>query len=50
MTFILLASVTVMNMLVGVLVEVVRSVAEREREASTVVFITNELRGVMHQL
>jgi len=46
--FILLASVTVMNMLVGVLVEVVRVVAEREREAMTVIHVTNELREVMH--
>jgi voltage-gated sodium channel len=48
MTFILLASVTVMNMLVGVLCEVVRTVAEREREAMTVIHVTNELREVMH--
>lgn len=47
MTFILLASVTVMNMLVGVLVEVVRTVAERERESMTVIHVTNELREVM---
>jgi len=47
MTFILLASVTVMNMLVGVLVEVVRTVADREREAMTVVHVTGELRDVM---
>lgn len=46
--FILLASVTVMNMLVGVLVEVVRVVAERERESMTVIHVTNELREVMH--
>jgi len=49
MSFILLASVTVMNMLIGVLVEVVRMVAEREREAMTVIHVTNELREVMHQ-
>lgn len=48
MSFILLASVTVMNMLVGVLVEVVRTVAERERESMTVIHVTNELRSVMH--
>merc|ERR1719272_2864322 len=47
LTFILLASVTVMNMLVGVLVEVVRNVAEREKEAMTVIHVTNELREVM---
>jgi len=47
MSFILLASITVMNMLVGVLVEVVRTVADREREAMTVIHVTNELRDVM---
>lgn len=46
-SFILLASLTVMNMLIGVLVEVVRTVAEREREAMTVIHVTNELREVM---
>jgi len=50
MIFILLASVTIMNMLVGVLVEVVRSVAEREREAMTVLHVTSELRAVMCEL
>jgi hypothetical protein len=48
MSFVLLASITVMNMLVGVLVEVVRTVADREREAMTVIHVTNELRKVMH--
>jgi len=48
MSFILLASITVMNMLVGVLVEVVRTVADREREAMTVIHVTNELRKVMN--
>lgn len=47
MTFILLASVTVMNMLIGVLVEVVRSVAATEKEAITVSHVTRQLREVM---
>jgi hypothetical protein len=48
LVFILLASVTLMNMLIGVLVEVVRTVADREREAMAVIHVTNELREVMH--
>jgi len=49
MVFILLAAVTVMNMLIGVLVEVVRTVAATEKEGLTVSHVTHQLREVMHQ-
>jgi len=47
MIFILLASVTVMNMLIGVLVEVVRTVAATEKEGMTVAHVTHQLKEVM---
>jgi hypothetical protein len=47
MVFILLASVTVLNMLIGVLVEVVRTVAATEKEGMTVTHVTHQLREVM---
>jgi voltage-gated sodium channel len=47
--FILLANVTVMNMLTGVLVEVVRTVAATEKEAMTVTHVSQQLREVMEQ-
>jgi len=47
MVFIVLASITVMNMLVGVLVEVVRTVAATEKEGMTVTHLTQQLRTVM---
>merc|ERR1719158_718181 len=49
MVFILLASVTVMNMLIGVLVEVVRTVAATEKEGMTVIHVTHQLKQVMAQ-
>jgi len=49
MLFILLAHVTVMNMLTGVLVEVVRTVAATEKEAMTVTHVSQQLREVMEQ-
>jgi len=47
--FVLLASVTVLNMLVGVLTEVVRTVASAEKEAMTVIHVTQQLRKVMFE-
>merc|ERR1712054_100562 len=48
MAFVLLASVTVMNMLIGVLVEVVRTVAATEKEGMTVAHVSHSLKEVMH--
>jgi len=45
--FILLASVTVLNMLTGVLVEIVRTVAATEKEGMTVTHVTQQLKEVM---
>jgi len=53
--FILLAALTVMNMLIGVICEMVLNVGEAEREASTVTHVKESLRtlikssGVDHQ-
>jgi hypothetical protein len=47
MLYVLLASVTVMNMLIGVLVEVVRTVAATEKEGMTVTHVTQSLYKVM---
>merc|ERR1719253_2288151 len=47
MAFILLASVTVMNMLIGVLVEVVRTVAATEKEGMIVAHVSHRLREIM---
>lgn len=47
MSFVLLASVTIMNMLVGVLVEVVRTVSLREKESMLVIHVTQQLREVL---
>jgi len=49
MIFIILASVTVMNMLVGVLVEVVRTVAATEKERLTVQMVSRQLRAVLRE-
>jgi voltage-gated sodium channel len=46
--FILLATITVMNMLIGVLVGVVDTVAAMERESSLVTFVKDKLYEVMH--
>jgi len=49
-TFILLAVLTLMNMLVGVLVEVVGAIASTEKESMTVLSLATEMREVMeHQ-
>jgi len=45
--FILLAALTVMNMLIGVLCEVVSAVAATERETLTVSFVKQQLQKVM---
>jgi len=50
MFFILLASLTVMNMLVGVLVEVVGAVAEAEKECMAVGDMKDHLSQVMQRL
>jgi len=46
-SFILLAALTVMNMLIGVLCEVVSAVAATERETLTVSFVKDKLKQVM---
>lgn len=48
--FILITSVTMMYMLIGVMVNVVNSVAASEREGSTVSLIAQSLRQVMSKL
>lgn len=47
--FVLLASITIMYMLVGVLVEVVGALAHAEKESITVGFIASSLRKKMEQ-
>jgi voltage-gated sodium channel len=48
--FVLLASLTVMNMLVGVLVEVVSVVAAVEKETLQVGFVRTKLHGILREL
>jgi len=48
--FVLLATITVMNMLIGVLCEVVSAVAAVENETLTVSFVKNKLQGVLNKL
>lgn len=50
MFFLLLAALTVMNMLVGVLVEVVGTVAEAEKESMAVTEMRDQLEKVMKEL
>mmetsp|Transcript_1292 Transcript_1292/g.3334 ORF Transcript_1292/g.3334 Transcript_1292/m.3334 type:complete len:392 (-) Transcript_1292:50-1225(-) len=45
--FILLAALTVMNMLIGVLCEIVSSVSATEREASAVAFVSDTLKQIL---
>mmetsp|Transcript_64950 Transcript_64950/g.186640 ORF Transcript_64950/g.186640 Transcript_64950/m.186640 type:complete len:751 (-) Transcript_64950:97-2349(-) len=45
--FVLLATITVMNMLIGVLCEVVSAVAATEKESLTVSFLHGQLKSVM---
>eukprot|EP00930_Biecheleria_cincta_P102989 TRINITY_DN9486_c0_g1_i1.p1 TRINITY_DN9486_c0_g1~~TRINITY_DN9486_c0_g1_i1.p1 ORF type:complete len:171 (-),score=49.74 TRINITY_DN9486_c0_g1_i1:148-627(-) len=47
MVFIIIAPLTIMNMLVGVLVEVVRVVANAEQEGAVVRFVTERLREIL---
>jgi len=46
--FVLISSLTVTNMLIGVLCEVVSAVARTEREAITVSYVKEKLNHVMH--
>lgn len=48
--FVLLASVTIMYMLVGVLVEVMTVISSTEKEGMTVSYVATSLRAIMHQL
>jgi len=50
MCFILLASVTLMYMLIGVLVDVIRNVAASEKEGMIVAIVANQMRRVMQTL
>eukprot|EP00927_Polykrikos_kofoidii_P021649 TRINITY_DN20425_c0_g1_i1.p1 TRINITY_DN20425_c0_g1~~TRINITY_DN20425_c0_g1_i1.p1 ORF type:complete len:824 (+),score=148.36 TRINITY_DN20425_c0_g1_i1:66-2474(+) len=50
MIFVLLASLTVMNMLIGVLVEVVQVVASIEKETMQVQFVKSKLRECLESL
>merc|ERR1740122_834442 len=45
--FILLAALSVMNMLIGVICEMVLNVGEAEREKATVDFVTEKLQRLM---
>lgn len=47
MGFIIIAPLTIMNMLVGVLVEVIRAVASAEQEGAVVRFVTETIRGIL---
>eukprot|EP00930_Biecheleria_cincta_P043783 TRINITY_DN30054_c0_g1_i1.p1 TRINITY_DN30054_c0_g1~~TRINITY_DN30054_c0_g1_i1.p1 ORF type:complete len:667 (+),score=122.26 TRINITY_DN30054_c0_g1_i1:61-2061(+) len=46
--FVLLAALTVMNMLIGVLCEVVGAVAVREKEEMTCTFVKDRLQTILH--
>jgi len=48
--FVLLAALTVMNMLIGVLCEVVSSVAETEKEEMVVTYVRNSLRHILLEI
>lgn len=50
LAFVLLASMTIMYMLVGVLVEVMSAVAASEKEGMTVSFVATQLRETMEAL
>lgn len=47
LAFVLLSALTVMNMLIGVLCEVVSAVAATEREGLQVAFVTNKMQEVL---
>jgi hypothetical protein len=48
--FVLIASLSLMNMLVGVLVEVVQAVAATEKEALTISYVREQLEGIMTEM
>jgi len=48
--FILLASCTVLNMLIGVLCEVVSAVADTEKEEMNLLFVTDKLHNLLYNL
>lgn len=48
--FILQAAFTVMNMLIGVLCEVINAVAATEHEELTIVYVTDRLKGVVDRI
>lgn len=48
--FVLLAALTLMNMLIGVLTEVVSAVAATEKETLTVTFVRNKMQDVLKQI
>jgi len=50
LAFVLLASMTIMYMLVGVLVEVMSAIASSEKEGMTVSFVATQLRETMEAL
>jgi len=50
MVFVLLAACTVLNMLIGVLCEVVTAVAETEKEEVLVSFVTTKLQSLLNSL
>jgi len=50
MTYVLLAACTVLNMLIGVLCEVVTAVAETEKEEVLVSFVTTKLQTLLNTL
>eukprot|EP00929_Paragymnodinium_shiwhaense_P086009 TRINITY_DN4648_c0_g2_i1.p1 TRINITY_DN4648_c0_g2~~TRINITY_DN4648_c0_g2_i1.p1 ORF type:complete len:501 (-),score=81.99 TRINITY_DN4648_c0_g2_i1:69-1571(-) len=47
--FVLLSALTVMNMLIGVLCEVISAVASVEHEALAVTYVKGQLQDIMHQ-
>eukprot|EP00929_Paragymnodinium_shiwhaense_P033304 TRINITY_DN18312_c0_g2_i1.p1 TRINITY_DN18312_c0_g2~~TRINITY_DN18312_c0_g2_i1.p1 ORF type:complete len:785 (-),score=129.14 TRINITY_DN18312_c0_g2_i1:190-2544(-) len=47
--FVLLSALTVMNMLIGVLCDVISAVASVEHEALTCMYVVDQLQEIMHQ-
>merc|ERR1719217_1878795 len=50
MAFVLLSSLTILNMLIGVLCEVVSAVAEAEKEKAVVTYVKSQLIDVLTDL
>mmetsp|Transcript_8614 Transcript_8614/g.24752 ORF Transcript_8614/g.24752 Transcript_8614/m.24752 type:complete len:708 (+) Transcript_8614:78-2201(+) len=48
--FVLLAALTLMNMLIGVLTDVVSAVAATEKESATIQFVANKMRKVVARI